>query len=95
MNEWSVPQSHRVRTTLRSTPAGRGGAGGTSPFAMRSVQPANARSGRFLPWFCSTAYIALPRTPVPSRHSHASACVFSSGLALRMWSTLRVSRLPS
>ncbi len=38
MNEWSSPTSHSVTTRLRSTPFGRGGAGGTSPLAMRSVQ---------------------------------------------------------
>ena len=40
MNEWSSPTSHKVTTRLRSMPFGRGGAGGTSPLAMRSVQSA-------------------------------------------------------
>ena len=41
-------QSHSVMTTLRSMPRGRGGAGGTSPVATRSVQSANisARAAR-------------------------------------------------
>ena len=33
-----------MTTTLRSTPCGRGGAGGTSPLAIRSVQSANILS---------------------------------------------------
>jgi hypothetical protein len=49
---------------------------------MRSVQSENTLSDGSLPWLVSTEYIAVPRTPVPSRHSHASACVFSSGFAL-------------
>ena len=48
MNEWSVPQSHNVTTTLRSTPRGRGGAGGTSPLSMRSVQSDNTFNDRVL-----------------------------------------------
>ena len=36
-------------TTLRSMPCGRGGAGGTSPAAMRSVQSANIASARSVP----------------------------------------------
>ena len=37
-------QSHWVMTTLRSTPRGRGGAGGTAPATIRSVQSANILS---------------------------------------------------
>ena len=83
MNEWSSPQSHSVSTRLRSTPFGRGGAGGTSPFAI-ALGPVGVDLQRALPALLfSTPYIELlPRTPGPSRHSHASACVFSSGFAL-------------
>src|SRR5438105_2659708 len=70
-----------VTTRLRSTPPGRGGAGGTSPLAMRSVQSAYVFSERSFPCVLSTAYMELPRTPVPRRHSHASACVLRSGFA--------------
>ena len=40
-----------LTTTLRSRPCGRGGASGTSPAAMRSVQ---------------SAYMAIPRGPNPA-----------------------------
>ena len=51
MNDESTPQSHSVTTTLRSAPGrGRGGTGGSSPFAMRVVQSAmHARAGVHAP----------------------------------------------
>jgi hypothetical protein len=42
-----VAQSHKVMTTLRSTPCGRGGFdAGSSPAAIRSVQSANNANAR-------------------------------------------------
>ena len=83
MNEWSSPTSHSVSTRLRSIPLGRDGVVvGTSPLAMRSVQSEYTFNALVGPWLVRTPYIELPRTPVPSLHSHASACVFSSGFAL-------------
>src|SRR6185312_14742105 len=46
---WSSPTSQRVATMLRSTPLGRGGAGGTTPFSMSSVQVASECSVGSLP----------------------------------------------
>ncbi len=77
-------------------PFGRGGAGGNSPAAIRSVQSAYTFSERSLPCVLfSTEYIDVPRTPVPSRHSQASCDVFRFGIALYTSSSVRVSWLPS
>ena len=64
MNDESTPQSQSVTTTLRSAPGrGRGGAGGTSPFAMRVVQSAITRAPAFKPHCAIVPAIELPRTP--------------------------------
>ena len=59
-SSWILPissvHSHWVRTRFRSTPCGRGGAGGVSPVAMRSLQSAN---------------IASPALAPEARHPHA------------------------
>ena len=83
MKEWSSPTSQRVATMLRSIPVGRGGAGGTSPSAMRSVQSESDFSVGSLPIWPSSEYILVPRTPTPRRHSQASVWVLSSGLAAK------------
>ena len=64
-------QSHSVMTTLRSIPRGRGGAGGTSPFAMRSVQSANIVRARG-PSPLMLPIMLPPAWPDCRRRSHAS-----------------------
>ncbi len=76
-SSWIFPissvHSHWVRTRLRSTPRGRGGAGGVSPVAMRSLQSANMRSPRPRPKRDIHMLISAPRCPMRTRASHASA----------------------
>src|SRR5215469_1747738 len=65
-----VPQSHSVMTRLRSTPVGRGGATlGASPFAMRSLQSANAE--RCGPIARKKLPMAGPEGPTLVRRSQA------------------------
>ena len=68
-------QSHRLTTTLRSTPSGRGGAvGGYSPASMRSVQSAYiASAGRRPTWF-SRVSMFTPAWPDLMRRSQAATC---------------------
>src|SRR5262245_52313323 len=68
----SVPQFHSVMTMFRSTPAGRGGAGGTSPAAMRSVQSANIAVVRCMPTKLNIFTMSAPDWPDWMRRSHAS-----------------------
>ena len=56
-------------------PRGRGGAGGTSPAAIRSVQSANIASARFLPSWFTVASIAPPACPDWMRRSQAATDV--------------------
>ncbi len=49
MYTFGSAQSHSVITTARSMPCGRGGCGGTSPLAIRSVQSENIVSARAMP----------------------------------------------
>src|SRR5262249_10776537 len=72
MYDVSVPQSHMVMTTLRSTAVGLGGAGGSSPAAMRSVQSANMGNARG-PRRRISASISHPRWPVWVRYRQASS----------------------
>ena len=78
MKEWSSPTSHCVETMLRSIPVGRGGAGGTSPFSMRSVQSDSAFSVRFL------AHLAQQRIHVGSANADAQAPFPSVGVGLQL-----------
>ena len=55
---------HRVSTTLRSTPCGRGGDGGTSPASMRCDQSANICSARSRP---KLIHAGIHRVPALSR----------------------------
>ena len=55
------PQFHIVMTTLRSTPCGRGGAGGASPAAMRSVQSTSMSRARPRPKRVMKLFISDPR----------------------------------
>ena len=59
-------------TTFRSVPCGRGGVGGTSPFAMRSVQSANISSTRLRPNWFRMLLIWEPAWPDWTRRSHAA-----------------------
>ena len=70
-------------TTLRSRPCGRGGAGGTSPLAMRSVQSANIASARSRPDLIQRAASSARRPvrtacggPTPSRRVGMSPSAF-------------------
>ena len=75
-SSWILPissvHSHWVSTRLRSSPRGRGGAGGTSPLAMRSLQSANMRSPRSRPKRDIHMLISAPRCPIRTRASQAS-----------------------
>jgi hypothetical protein len=61
-----------VITTFRSAPCGRGGAGGSSPAAMRSVQSANMASARGAPNTASSLAMSPPAWPDWMRRIHAS-----------------------
>ena len=76
---------------MRSTPAGRGGTGGSSPSAMRSVQSANIPRARSRPKRFIPAFIEAPRCPVCTRWSQAARAESKSS----SWSISRVMRLPS
>src|SRR5690606_13270377 len=65
-------QSHCVITTFRSTPDGRGGAGGTAPAAILSVQSANIFNTPSLPHWCIDEIIEAPAWPDCKRRCHAS-----------------------
>src|SRR6266436_2050717 len=64
-------QSHSVMTTLRSRPCGRGGAGGSSPAAVRSVQSANSTIERVPSWVAPDSLFA-PACPERLRRSQAA-----------------------
>ena len=75
-------------TTLRSIPCGRGGAGGNSPAAMRSVQSPNIASARSRPSALRPPLICAPAWPDWMRRSHAS---------IELWnvpSSFGISRVP-
>ena len=82
----SVPHSHIETTTLRSTPCGRGGASGTAPAAMRSLQSANIRRPRSRPKRFMTLVICPPRWPICTRWFQASRLESN-------WSRLSISRM--
>ena len=87
----SVPHSHIETTTFRSIPAGRGGASGTAPAAMRSLQLANICRPRLRPNRFMTLVIWPPRWPICTRWFHASR--LESNCA--RLSISRMIRLPS
>src|SRR5437588_9356199 len=58
-------------TTLRSTPCGRGGAGGTSPAAIRLVQSPNIASVRSFPILLTPPIMPPPACPDWMRRSQA------------------------
>ena len=88
--EVSPAHSHMVSTRLRSTPSGRGGASGTSPAAMRSLQSANIARPRSRPNRFSTPLICAPRCPKATRWSHASTEESNPS----RWLRSKVNRLP-
>ncbi len=59
-------------TMFRSKPDGRGGAGGSSPAAMRSVQSANSATVRCVPMKLNIFTMSAPACPDWMRRSHAS-----------------------
>ncbi len=61
-----------LRTRPRSRPRGRGGTGGSSPAAIRSLQSAYNRSARGRPIRLISAAIAGPAPPARMRYSQAS-----------------------
>ena len=76
INPRGVDHPHCVSTTLRSTPAGRGGSSGTSPAMIRSVQPAYIWTARSWPMRSSPLVMLAPLPPICTRLFHAS-CVES------------------
>ena len=75
------PQPHIVSTRLRSCPCGRGGAGGTWPAAMRSVQSANRPSARSRPMRFNPAFMLGPLRPTWTRWSQASRVESKSSMS--------------
>ena len=86
------PQPHIVITTLRSTPCGRGGSGGTSPAAMRSVQSAKSCSARSRPIRFSPLFMLGPLRPTCTRWSQAATVESKSSTSIIGIS--RVAMLP-
>ena len=69
-----MPHSHEVTTTLRSTPAGRGGLFlGSSPLATRSVQSPKYLNGTPPSCTASRFIMISPVWPEAMRRAHASA----------------------
>ena len=80
------PSPTCVMTTLRSTPCGRGGAGGTSPRLMRSVQSANSSSARSLPRLLRPLIMLPPACPdcmpaLPRVRRATGTCRAPSGIS--------------
>ena len=90
-NDLSVPKSHRVITTFRSMPCGRGGAGGTWPAAIRLLQSANIANPRSCPKLLRLLVICGPTCPDMSRRSHANE---GESNVPRLASISRVALLP-
>ena len=90
---FSLPHSHEVTTTLRSTPCGRCGLSfGSSPFATRSVHSPKYLNGTPPSWPARRLTIHSPVWPEATRRAQASSPDLNSPSCAGM---VRVDSCPS